>query len=131
MSATHGSFHWNELMTRDVAGAKAYCAAVCGWEYDEMQMPQGRSYHVGMAEGRAMGGIMDMGAVDGYDGVPPHWFAYIAVDEVDAAVARTREMGGTVRRDVHEVPGVGRIALIEDPAGPQVGIMTPAATSGS
>jgi predicted enzyme related to lactoylglutathione lyase len=60
------------------------------------------------------------------ENVPPHWFTYIAVDDVDAAVAATRAAGGKVMKDVFEVPDTGRIAIIADPTGAALGIMTPA-----
>jgi len=33
METQPGHFHWNELMTRDLAAAKAFYGAVCGWTY--------------------------------------------------------------------------------------------------
>ena len=35
----HGAFHWNELMTHDVAKAKDFYAKALGWEYEGMPMP--------------------------------------------------------------------------------------------
>ena len=35
----HGVFYWNELLTRDVAAAKAFYTDVLGWETEEMPMP--------------------------------------------------------------------------------------------
>jgi predicted enzyme related to lactoylglutathione lyase len=64
------------------------------------------------------------------DRVPTRWFTYIAVDDVDAAVKATEERGGKVIRPPFEVPGVGRIAILEDPGGAAVGMMTPAAMPG-
>jgi predicted enzyme related to lactoylglutathione lyase len=57
--------------------------------------------------------------------MPPHWMTYVAVDDVDGAVRTTREAGGTVHREPFDVEGVGRIAIIADPTGAVLGIMTP------
>ncbi len=42
---------------------------------------------------------------------------YIAVEDIDAAVKKTPELGGTVLHGPQEVPGVGRFAIIQDPTG--------------
>ena len=122
----HGKFHWNELMTNDVAKARDFYQKVSGWTYEEMAMPDGNTYTVAMAGGEPAGGIMDM-AGRMPDGTPPHWFTYIAVDDVDARVAATREAGGQVMAEPFDVDGVGRIAIIQDATGAQLGIMTPPA----
>ena len=125
MSETHGKIWWSELMTRDAEGACAYYAATCGWTFDRMPM-QGSVYHVAMAQGQPVAGIIDMTGMPGMDALPPHWFTYIAVDDVDAATQATEAAGGTVIRAPFEVEGVGRIAILTDPTGAAVGLMTPA-----
>jgi predicted enzyme related to lactoylglutathione lyase len=126
MSDTHGKVIWTELMTRDVAGAKAYYGAVCGWRFETMPMMDGTDYHLGMRDGVPVIGMMDMTDMDHLKGAPPYWFSYFAVDDVDAAVAATTAAGGKVLRAPFEVPGTGRIALLEDPTGAAMGLMTPA-----
>lgn len=125
MSDLHGKIWWSELMTRDVAAAKAFYAATCGWSYDEMPMDGGEDYTCAMQGGRPTAGIMDMAGLPGMDGVPPHWFTYIAVDDVDAAAEATAQAGGTILRPAFDVPGVGRIVIVTDPTGAAVGLMTP------
>ena len=39
--ADHGTFYWNELMTRDPEKAKAFYAATLGWTFDAMPMAEG------------------------------------------------------------------------------------------
>ena len=50
-------------------------------------------------------------------GVPPHWSGYVAVDDVDAATARVARLGGAVRLEPTDIPGVGRFSVIADPHG--------------
>ena len=38
---THGHFHWNELVTRDVEKAKKFYGGTIGWTFDAMPMPDG------------------------------------------------------------------------------------------
>ena len=35
---SHGSFHWNELMTRDIEKAKKFYGDVIGWTFNGMAM---------------------------------------------------------------------------------------------
>ena len=120
----HGTIHWSELHTNDVEGAKAFFAATAGWTYEGMQMPN-TTYWVANAGGTSVAGIMDAGAVP--DGPrDPCWMTYIAVDDIDKVAAETEANGGKVVNPPFDVPGVGRIAMIMDPGGAVVGMMTPA-----
>ena len=123
MSDTHGSVCWTELMTRDFAEAKGFYGDVCGWVFEDVPMSEG-TYTLGMMQGRPVIGMMDMTGVTGFHEVPAHWFSYFAVDDVDASVARTRQIGGQIIREPFDVPGTGRIAIIQDPTGAAMGLMT-------
>jgi predicted enzyme related to lactoylglutathione lyase len=125
--ARHGHFHWNELMTRDVAGAKAFYGATIGWSFEGMAMPDGRTYWVCQDGDQAVGGIFDMSPPQ-FEGIPPNWFAYLAVDDVDARVVKATAAGAELVRPIFEVPGVGRIAILKDPTGAGLGWITPSST---
>lgn len=124
MSETHGDVWWTELMTRDVAAAKAYYSDTCGWTFDTMPMPDGE-YHIAKKGERMVAGIMDMTGLPGMDGVPPHWNSYFAVDDIDATCAATEAAGGKVVQPAWDMPGTGRIAMLQDPTGAIMGMMTP------
>jgi predicted enzyme related to lactoylglutathione lyase len=119
----HGHFYWNELMTRDVEGAKSFYGTTVGWQFDGMPM-EGSTYWVCKDGDQAVGGIMDMNRPD-FEGLPPHWFAYLAVDDVDARVEKAKAAGAELLRPLFDVPGVGRIAILKDPTGAALGWMTP------
>ena len=125
MTWSHGQFHWNELMTRDVARAKTFYADAMGWTYDTMPMPDGGTYIIAMADGKPAGGIFDISGVE-YDGVPEGWMPYIAVDDVDARVKKATAAGAKVMKPAFDVPNVGRIAILREPGGAGIGWMTPA-----
>jgi len=127
MSETHGEVWWTELMTRDVAAAKAYYAATCGWTWDTVPMGEGGEYHLAKKGDRMIAGMMDMTGLPGMDTVPPHWNSYFAVDDIDAVCKATVAAGGKVLQEPWDMPGTGRIAMLEDPAGAVMGMMTPEA----
>lgn len=120
----HGAFHWNELMTRDVGKAKAFYADALGWTFDEMPMPDGGTYHVAMSGGQPVGGIFDLSLMDA-EGAPEAWMAYISVDDIDARLEKAKAGGATVVQAPFDVPGVGRIAMLQEPGGAHIGWMTP------
>ena len=124
--ADHGTFYWNELMTRDPEKAKAFYAATLGWTCDAMPMAEGGTYWVAKMSDAPAGGIFTMDGPQ-FDGVPEHWFSYIAVDDVDARVKRAEAEGGKILRPAFEVPGIGRIVILQDSNGAAMGWMTPAA----
>jgi hypothetical protein len=127
MRGSHGTFYWNELMTRDVEGAKKFYADTLGWSYDGMPMPGGGgTYWLATMDGEPVGGLFDISG-SGFEGVPESWMSYIAVDDVDARVAKAVKVGAKLMKPVFDVPGVGRIAILMQPDGAGVGWMTPVA----
>ena len=52
MPWSHGSFHWNERLTRDVERAKKFYSQTIGWTFDAMAMEHGGTYWVAMMDGK-------------------------------------------------------------------------------
>jgi len=120
---SHGTFYWNELMTRDAEKAKKFYADTLGWSFEGMPMPGG-TYWVAKARGEIVGGIFPLAGPQ-FDGVPESWMAYIAVDDVDARAKKAQGAGATLMRPIFDIPGVGRIAILKEPGGAGIGWMTP------
>jgi predicted enzyme related to lactoylglutathione lyase len=120
----HGTFYWNELMSHDVEGAKAFYATALGWTFEPMPMPDGTYWIIKCGGEKPIGGMFAMSGAD-FQGVPDHWMAYIAVDDVDARVAKAVAAGATICRPAFEVPGVGRIVILREPGGAAIGWITP------
>lgn len=124
---THGMFSWNELMTTDREKAKAFYGAMFGWTYadmplDEMGRP-GETYTEAKLGEVSVGGMMDL-PPNAPEGVPPFWGAYVTVDNVDESAAKCQELGGKLIYGPQDIPGVGRFAVIQDPQGAMLSIMT-------
>ncbi len=102
--------------------AKAFYGQTVGWQFEGMPMESG-TYWVCKDGDTPVGGIFDMNGPE-FEDLPPHWFAYLAVDDVDARVARATAAGAKLLRPIFDVSGVGRIA-IQDPVGAVLGWMTP------
>ena len=120
---SHGTFYWNELMTREAEQAKKFYADTLGWSFEGMPMENG-TYWVAKAGGEMVGGLFPPASPQ-FDGVPESWMAYIAVDDVDTRVKKAQAAGATLMRPIFDIPGVGRIAILKEPGGAGIGWMTP------
>jgi hypothetical protein len=123
---SHGTFHWNELMTRDIERAKRFYGDTIGWRFEPMKMADGRTYWCAMEHGRPIAGLFPLDAPE-FDGVPEGWMSYLAVGGVDKRVAAAVKAGAELMKPIFDVPGVGRIAILREPGGAGIGWMTPAA----
>jgi uncharacterized protein len=121
---SHGSFYWNELMTRDVEQAKRFYGSSIGWTFEAMPMPNG-TYWLAKMDDKPVAGIFPLSGPE-FEGVPESWMSYLAVDDVDARLETAKAAGAKVMREPFDVPDVGRIAIITDPGGAGIGWITPA-----
>lgn len=111
-----GRFVWFDLMTSDPEAAKGFYTRLIGWgtqPWEGSDMP----YTMWANGEKPLGGLMELPAEAREAGAPPHWLAYVSVPDVDAAVARARELGGTVFHGPTDIPNVGRFAVLADPQG--------------
>ena len=124
MTSKQSSFVWYELMTSDVAAAKAFYAGVVGWKTEDMPMP-GMTYtllHMGAVQ---VGGMMTL-PKDACDaGMRPCWVGYIGVDDADAAATKVQGLGGKIYVAPTDIPGVGRFAVAADPQGASFNLFKP------
>jgi predicted enzyme related to lactoylglutathione lyase len=116
---THGAFSWNELSTTDPAAAATFYAALFGWSVKEMGAEMG-GYRVVSVGETGVGGIMK--CPEGQP-IPPHWGAYVTVDDVEQTIAKCTELGGKVVVPPMDVPNVGRMALLQDPQGAVISVI--------
>ena len=120
---THGAFSWNELMTTDPEAALKFYQPLFGWTIEKMTMP-GMVYNVVKTSDASVGGIMKLPKEAAAGGMPPTWVSYVTVDDVDATAKRATELGGKVVHGPTDIPGVGRFAVIVDPQGAAVNVIT-------
>ena len=127
MTEGPGSFIWYELLTPDPDGAKLFYNAVVGWEIEGQSAMPGMDYRMirRSGGGGGAGGVMALSEEMRTNGARPVWLGYIAVEDVDAAVAALQGDGGSVMMPPWDVPGVGRMALVSDPQGAPFYVMRP------
>ena len=125
----NGSFCWNELSTTDDEAAIKFYTELLGWEVKRSDATacEGSEappmvYNEIVVGGRHVGGIFKAGPESGQ--TPPHWMAYVAVDDVDAKARQVWELGGKVRVPPTDIPKVGRFSVIDDPTGATIALIT-------
>jgi predicted enzyme related to lactoylglutathione lyase len=113
------SFVHVELNTADPEKAKAFYSKLFQWQLEDVPnpaVPDG-SYTVIKVGTGTGGGIMKQ-----VPGGPSGWLAYVEVDDIQAATAKAKSLGGKVMKDVTEVMGMGWLSFIQDPTGAVLGL---------
>jgi uncharacterized protein len=115
-----GTVCWTELNAGDAAEARSFYETTFGWVTEDMPMGD-FTYTVikpaGGGEQSSQGGIMPLSPDMAAAGVTPSWRVYFEVADCDATVAMATRHGGSVAVPAMDIPGVGRFAILTDPAG--------------
>ena len=112
-----------EVIGKDGDKLRSYFSDLFGWEIDASNpMKYGIVPREGNtnADGAGIGGGVG-GAPEGYDG---HVTFYVEVPDVEAALAKAAELGGTRVMGPDEVPGMGIVlGHFTDPEGHLIGVV--------
>jgi len=121
-----GSFCWFECGTTDVGAAKKFYAGLFDWNTVDVPMPgdMGGHYTLLKLGDDDVAGLYKMSGPQ-FEGVPPHWATYVTVEDVDQSADRARSLGGKIVAPPMDVPGVGRMAVVEDPTGAKIAMFKP------
>jgi predicted enzyme related to lactoylglutathione lyase len=110
-----GTPGWFELHTRDFSSTITFYDRVFSWPVTMQGDTDEFRYATYGAGEDQEAGIMDAAAWLP-EGVPAHWAIYFKVEDTDAAVAKTQELGGAVVQPAEDTP-YGRLASCTDPNG--------------
>jgi uncharacterized protein len=125
MAGTQSPFVWYELMTSDVAAAKAFYVKVVGWNTQDVPMP-GMTYTLLRVGDTQIGGLMALPKEASAAGMKPCWVGYVEVDDADSAAAKVKRLGGKILGAPMDIPNVGRFAMTTDPQGAAFNLFKPA-----
>ena len=126
-----GTLCWTELYPGDVAGAKSFYQATFGWVTEDMPMGDFTYTVIKPATGgeeSSQGGMMPLTPEMAAGGGTTCWRVYFEVADCDAAVATATQQGGAVLVPAMDIPGVGRFAMLLDPAGAVFAVITSSAS---
>ncbi|MBX3097800.1 MAG: VOC family protein [Fimbriimonadaceae bacterium] len=112
-----GPESWFEIATTDVESTRNFYNSLFGWGNEKWPMGEMGDYHMFTYGGKAFAGIDNFGT--GMDG----WNVVFDSDDVDAAAADCKARGGSVQMEPHDIPDVGRSAVLADPHGTKYELM--------
>lgn len=110
----HGFFSWNQLLTSAPAEAAAFYQGLLGWTVEVGEL-EGVEQHLLFSGDQPVASILGVPGEAGE--AMPHWHPHLTVDDVDKRAALACELGGRVIVEPGDIPGVGRLAVIQDPTG--------------
>ncbi|MEU5834383.1 VOC family protein [Streptomyces diacarni] len=114
---------WTELHTTDAAAVRDFYTSVFSWSYEDMPMGDGLVYSVFSAPGggtpqdTGQGGMMQLMREHREAGSASEWHPYFATEDCDATFTRATGAGASALMPPTDAPGVGRLAMLRDPAG--------------
>jgi predicted enzyme related to lactoylglutathione lyase len=112
-----GTPAWFELHTGSYDDAVSFYRDVFGWDTHPMSDTDEFRYTTLGKDQDALAGIMDDA------GEPSGWNVYFEVADVDAALAKVTELGGTIVEPAQDTP-YGRLARAKDPTGTPFRLVT-------
>lgn len=124
----HGEFCWSEIASTDLETCKSFYSNVFGWQFKKSESTGQEFEYLEFASdgGPAPDGALYQMNPEMFGGqVPPaHIALYVSVDDVDASVEKAKELGGSVVFGPYDIPNVGRFAIINDPTGASISMIT-------
>jgi predicted enzyme related to lactoylglutathione lyase len=112
-----GDISWAELTTSDPEAAIAYYTKLFGWGTQPFT-EGGGDYTMFTFEGKPFGGVLKSPMPE----VPTHWKSYVIVADIEASIAQSTSLGGSLCWGPEDIPMVGRIAIVQDPTGAVIGL---------
>jgi predicted enzyme related to lactoylglutathione lyase len=113
---------WYELMTTDPVAAETFYNKVIGWTSAPFDQSSS-SYTLFKRTGDV--GVAGLMKRPDEMHMPPFWAMYVAVPNLEQAVAHIKRLGGSELSPVIEVATVGRLQMLKDPQGAAFYIMQP------
>ncbi len=121
-----------EIFVDDLERAKKFYVSVFGWAFNFMkEMNYTLVYPGGEAiEGPAKAGInggmaLRSSPAQKSNSAPNAFVCTVAVDDIDAVLAKVESNGGTIDTSAEAIPGIGRLAYIRDTEFNRIGLLQP------
>lgn len=121
-----GEIGWIDLTAPEAEPLAAFYSAVVGWKTEPVSMGDYNDFNMTSDSGAAVGVCHARG---GNADMPAQWLAYVNVADVEASIVQCKALGGKVRVGPKTLMGQP-FAVIEDPAGAVIGIMSKGSGNG-
>lgn len=110
-----GKIGWVDLTVEDAASVAGFYREVTGWRSEGVDMGGYQDQCMQAEDGTAVAGVCHARGVNA--GLPAQWLVYINVQDLEHSLTRCRALGGAVLREPRGLGGMGRFAVVRDPAG--------------
>lgn len=121
MNPNAGLFTWYTLWSTHPEKTAVFFKDLFGWEAFERKLGYMKSTTLKCGE-TVFG---DLSKAQPGLGIPPRWSAFVIVDDVNATAEKAKQNGGKVARAAFNQAGIGRLAVLNDPAGAEICVVTP------
>jgi predicted enzyme related to lactoylglutathione lyase len=128
-----GTLWWTELVSAHPEKSRDFYTAVAGWspkivsaeDSTRPPNPGETDYTLFMNQGTEVAGLSKYDGGGAQNEGRPGWMPYLQVASVDTAVIEVLKKGGKILKAPYDDTESGRIAIVEDPDGFAVGLVTP------
>lgn len=94
-----------------------------GWKFSDHEMGD-TTYTMIKLNDKDIGGVWSI-PKDKEKQIPPHWMAYILVEDLDESVEKARKNGASIVKPASNAGDFGRFAIITDPTGAHIALWQP------
>lgn len=120
-----GAPAWMDLTSHDLEAARRFYGELFGWTFIDEGEGFGH-YHRVLLGDAVIAGIVPARDQDGDpaspEDLPARWAVYLAAEDVDATASAVVEAGGGLIVPPTTIPGMGRMAYVEDPLEVEFGL---------
>ncbi|MGB3410645.1 MAG: VOC family protein [Microthrixaceae bacterium] len=117
-----GTPSWVDVESPDTSKSAKFYEALFGWKRLSLAAPEQNSYLMMTLNDRIVAGL---GARTMTAERPVAWSVYVTVADVDVAVAKCLNLGGSIVVEAADVMQAGRSAVVDDPLGTMISLWQP------
>ena len=117
-----GKFIWADYFTSDVDAAKAFYAALFGWEWRDIDTAPNDRYGIFYYDGQPVAGMAYRASPDPKRAYG-RWVYYVSVDDVAKTVQKIKSLGGSTLLPARTYADRGTFAVVADPESAPFGVM--------
>lgn len=104
----------DDLTTIDPVAAKKFYADVFGWGINDIEVAPGIFYTMLLLNDKPVAGLSKMPPDFEEKRFPPFWMSNVATEDVEAELAKAKELGGGVMMEKMDVMQEGVMGIIND-----------------
>ena len=114
-----GTVCWVDLLTPDLARARAFYGALFGWSFSGSSDPTATRYSMAQVDGLNVAGL---GTMPAHSSLPSMWTVYFAAENADETAHKVEKAGGKIVAEPTNVLDEGRTARFSDPTSAIFGV---------